>query len=115
MTRLGFTGEGQTLRRKRVVVGAHRTWEILPRIGTCPDAPYYDRWTVKGTPIPAGDNPCAQIEDGQFPDLASARAALAQCLLFDDGTHDEPAWHTGPIVPHGEVIATYSDAWHIVH
>jgi hypothetical protein len=82
-----FTGEGQTLRRKRTTKGKHRTWEILPRIGTCPDAPFFDRWTIKGTPIPGDGNPAAEIEDGQFPTIAAARAALAECIRIDDGTH----------------------------
>jgi hypothetical protein len=86
---LAYTGEGQVLRRRRVVQGAHRTWEILPRIGSCPDAPHFDRWTVVGTPIPGPTNPAADIEDGQFPDLLSAGAALRHCLLIDDGTHQE--------------------------
>jgi hypothetical protein len=84
-----FTGEDQTLRRQRVTVGAHRTWKIVPRIGTCPDEPYFDRWTVVGTPIPSGSNPAADYEDGQFPDLATAYEVLRKCLLLDDGTHQE--------------------------
>jgi hypothetical protein len=85
----GYTEEVQPLRRVRVTKGKHRTWEILPRIGSCPDAPHYDRWTVIGTPIPAPGNPCASTEDGQFPTIAAARAALAECERLDDGTHEE--------------------------
>jgi len=87
MNEFVFTGTEQALRRKRVTVGRHRTWEILPRIGTSPDAPFFDRWTVIGTPIPGDGNPAGEIEDGQFPTIAAARAALAECERLDDGTH----------------------------
>jgi hypothetical protein len=73
------------LRKRRLVVGKHRTWEILPRYGTGPD----DRWTVIGNPIPSQNNPCASTEDGQFPDLAAARWALDECERLDDGSHDQ--------------------------
>lgn len=82
---LVLTGSEQTLRRERVTVGKHRTWRILPRYGTAES----DRWTVIGTPIPGGDNPCADYEDGQFPSLMVAKRVLATCLELDNGSHQE--------------------------
>ena len=82
---LMMTGEDQTLRRKRIQQGKHRTWEVLPRYGTADS----DRWTVVGRPIPAEDNPARLIEDGQFATLEDAYAAAGECDLIDDGTHEE--------------------------
>lgn len=81
---LVMTGTEQSVRRKRVTVTEHRTWEILPRYGTAES----DRWTVIGTP-PPGEEECACIEDGQFSSLKAARHALAECIRLDDGTHME--------------------------
>lgn len=82
---LVFTGEDQTLRRKRVASTMHRRWEILPRYGTAAS----DRWTVVGTPIPGASNPARDYEDGQFPDLATAYGVREICIRIDDGTHEE--------------------------
>lgn len=83
---LAMTGSEQTLRRsERMTDGRYRVWYIVPRYGTADS----DRWTVIGEPIPGEGNPAAEIEDGQFPDLTSAKEALALCELFDDGTHQE--------------------------
>lgn len=82
---LVMSGSEQTLRRKREKQGEHRHWQILPRYGTANS----DRWTVIGTPIPGSTNPCADYEDGQFPDLATAYDVLEICIKLDDGTHQE--------------------------
>lgn len=72
-------------RKKRVIPGAHREWELRARYGTAES----DRWTLIGSPIPAQDNPAAAYEDGQYSSLEMARQAQIVAERVDDGTHSE--------------------------
>jgi hypothetical protein len=81
---LVMTGADQALRRsERMLDGKHRVWYVTPRYGTAES----DRWTVVGVPMPGASNPASDIEDGQFPSLADAYEARAECERIDDGTH----------------------------
>ena len=82
---LVHTGMDQSLRRRRVIAGKHRTWEILPRYGTANS----DRWTVIGIPMPALSNPASAYEDGQYSDLESAYAAQARAEKEDNGWDED--------------------------
>ncbi len=72
-------------RKKRVIPGAHREWELRARYGTAES----DRWTLIGSPIPAQNNPAAAYEDGQYSSLEMARQAQIVAERVDDGTHLE--------------------------
>lgn len=63
--------------------GEHRTWSIFERQGTA----VQDKFTVTADPIPSGDTDAGAIEDGQFPDMNAAYAALLQAEAADNGEH----------------------------
>lgn len=65
--------------------GKHRVWCLMERQGTATQ----DKFTVLSLPIPGGDNPAGSIEDGQFPDMNTAYAALLAAERLDDGTHQD--------------------------
>lgn len=65
--------------------GKHRTWTLMERQGTA----LSDQFTILSTPIPGGDNPAGDYEDGQYPSISHAYDALLIAEAQDTGTHME--------------------------
>lgn len=65
--------------------GTHRTWSIVPRVGTGPD----DKWTILASPVPGAENPAAAYDDGQYSSQRDALMAVGQAERSDDGTNEE--------------------------
>ncbi len=63
--------------------GKHRTWTLTERQGTA----LSDQFTILSTPIPGGDNPAGDYEDGQYTSVSHAYDALLTAEERDTGSH----------------------------